>query len=369
MNCPRCEFENSPIALFCSTCGLKLSELPSHQALSFALEGKPASGKKKKGIEGPGFIFFGRYEIKEELATGGMGKLFLARDIKMNCPVVIKEMIQTGISDKKMEYLQKRFMEEARILFRLKHHSLPRVVDYFNVDNLYYIIMEYVEGEDLSKKMEKAAGSLIDINEILYLLNKILDILIYLHSQSPPVIHRDIKPQNIMITSQGEVLLVDFGLARSLEEGQKGTARVGTHGFASPEHHTGEFSVSSDLYSLGAAFHYIITGESPRERLPFIFPPLSNYRNDIPDGLQAIFDRLLETSRDRRYKTAITVKEDLETLLSRGIKKIHRRVGLKPLPKPAAKKSESTQKNNDKNSNLDNTQLEIDEDEMNTILE
>lgn len=316
MYCSRCGWKNKDSASYCSNCGSQLSKRTTSQGESLEpLENLFQESWAGSVIKGPGSILDGRYEIINEIAAGGMGRLFLAHDGKMDYPVVIKEMLQIDMSGDKLTYLQKRFMSEAQILFRLKHRSLPRVVDYFNKENFFYMIMEYVEGKDLSKILAAKPEGKLDFDQALFIMDRALRALEYLHKQNPPVIHRDVKPSNIMIDTKGEVALVDFGLARTFREGECGTARVGTSGFASPEHHTGRFKISSDLYSLGATIHYALSGENPRKRMPFVFPRLDQYRDDIPESFQELLDKLLDTDLEKRYKKARYAIGDLNKIM------------------------------------------------------
>ena len=312
MYCPECGAKNRDAAYYCMSCG---KEIPVESAGLLTVESKalPRTKMKKSGLE-TGTLLEDRYRIVTQLGSGGMGKLYLADDTRMNFPVVIKQMSHSYQTDEKLGYLEKRFLSEAQLLFRLKHRSLPRVVDYFNKERSSYIIMEYVAGENLSQFTAGKENARLGVDECFLLMQKTLDILIYLHNQTPPVIHRDIKPGNLMLDSDGEVMLVDFGLARPLPKGKQATARVGTYGFASPEHQTGKVSTSSDLYSFGATFHTLLSGENPKERLPFTFPPLSQYRDDIPSDLQLIFDRLLEFKAANRYQKAEDVQKDLQNI-------------------------------------------------------
>lgn len=305
MYCPECGANNRDAASFCMKCGKEI-----HMESS----GSPAKSAEAAGnisAPEPGSLLEGRYRIVTRLGSGGMGRLYLADDTRMNFPVVIKQMNHSYQTEEKLGYLEKRFLSEAQLLFRLKHRSLPRVVDYFNKEHSSYIIMEYVAGENLSQFVANKENGRLGVDECFLLMRKTLDILIYLHNQTPPIIHRDIKPGNLMLDSDGEVMLVDFGLARHLPKGKQATARVGTYGFASPEHQTGKVSTASDLYSFGATFHALLSGENPKARLPFTFPPLSQYRDDIPPELQLIFDRLLEFKMANRYQKAEDVQKDL----------------------------------------------------------
>lgn len=311
MVCPKCGNQNRYNAGFCASCGMEMnagdkSEIPLvDQSL---LPPTVMLLKDKKTLAKGRFLLIGK------ISEGGMGKIYLAQDKKMKCMVVIKKMIPIAENEDDLNYLSKRFKEEARLLFRLKHTSIPRVVDYFIENNSFYMIMEFIEGQNLLQYVSHKQDGRLSVDEAVDLMEKVCDILKYLHKQKPPIIHRDIKPGNIMINKEGEIILVDFGLARSLDREKNSTAMVGTFGFSSPEHYTGKFLLSSDLYCLGATFHYLLSGESPRKRLPFDFPPLARYRDDIPYDLQNLFDKLLNTDPKKRYEKVEDALKDILTI-------------------------------------------------------
>jgi serine/threonine protein kinase len=306
MLCSNCGAKNKENSLFCYSCGCDIAPTEFSGGQGAA---EPPKARLRKG--GP-TLNRGRYEIIKEIASGGMGKIYLADDYKTNTLVVVKQMLPVAETDEELDYLEKRFHEEGMLLYNLRHRALPQVLDLFTKGQNFYIIMEYIEGENLSQFIKRKPNNRITIEECIYFLDKVLDILQFLHSQTPSVIHRDIKPGNIMINNLGEVVLVDFGLARSFDSESVGTARVGTYGFASPEHFTGKFKLSSDLYCTGVTFHYLLSGEDPRMRIPFEFPPLSKYRNDVPEGLQQVFNKLLTNNPDDRFQRAEDVKKALE---------------------------------------------------------
>ena len=337
MICPYCETENSETATFCVACGHKLTknsgvfevglhkDSPSLEELSEIQQISPLSIAVQPPVQKtvdlhsvlppvPAFLRDGRYEIKKQLGEGGMGRLFLATDNAVDYPVVVKEMLPIFINRKQKDYMEKRFKQEAKLLFRLKHSFLPRVTDCFSEKGSLYLVMEYIEGIDLEQQAKKFPNNRLPLDKFLKWMVSSLDILMYLHNQSPPVLHRDIKPSNIMVNGDDEIFLVDFGVART--EGTSTFTHVGTPGFASLDHYTGRFSPSSDLYSLGATFHYMLSGDDPRERKAFYFPPLGNYRDDIPEKLQEIFDNLLAMNVDDRYQTAEEIVDDLNELLN-----------------------------------------------------
>ena len=306
MNCPKCGLENRKDARFCGSCGFDLS----------AIDGKGKDSLKDlpptvKLLKKRSTLAGGRYLLIAKISEGGMGRIYLAQDRKMQCIVVIKKMIPAAETDDEINYLAKRFKEEARLLFRLKHNSLPRVIDYFIENERFYMIMEYIDGQNFSQYIAKKPGHMLSVEEAVDLLEKVCKIIKFLHKQKPPVIHRDIKPGNIMINKEGDIVLVDFGLARLLDKDKSSTAMVGTFGFSSPEHYTGNFRLSSDLYSLGATFHYLLSGENPRKRIPFDFPKLTGYRDDISPELQNIFDRLLNSDIKERYQDVEELLDDI----------------------------------------------------------
>ncbi len=324
MNCPKCGAKNRNTAAFCLSCGYNLTASQSYIPPKSSVEPAataPITSDEQSGATTHISLQNGRYELKNKIGSGGMGCVFLATDTRMKCQVVVKEMFNMSVDPEENAYMEKRFQEEARTLFKLKHPYLPKVTDFFTENNNMYMIMEYVEGENFETVIEKRKNNQISIVEFNAWMGESIDILSYLHNLEPPVIHRDIKPANLMLTSKGKVFLVDFGVARSIGEGTKTHTRVGTFGFASPEHYSGRFTLASDIYSLGATFHYLLSGDDPQGRDPFDYPPLSKFRPDIPYSLQNIFDKMLARNKNDRYENLQEVKKDFEEYLS-GTKKI-----------------------------------------------
>ena len=258
----------------------------------------------------------GRYSIVRQLGAGGMARVFLAKDALMNYPVVLKEMPPLFITREQEDYMKKRFRKEAQLLYRLRHKNLPRVTEYFIEGGSMFLVMDYIDGENLEKLRSKLPGKRISVEQCVKWMTEILHILTYLHNQEPPIIHRDVKPSNIMLTKEGEIFLVDFGTARA--SGSLTFTRVGTPGYASMEHFTGKFCPSSDLYSLGATFHSLLSGDEPGHREDFDFPPLSLYRDDIPNVLQQILEKMLQLKKEDRYQSAEEILNDLDNIDGKG---------------------------------------------------
>lgn len=148
-------------------------------------------------------------------------------------------------------------------------------------------------------------------------MEKLLDILEYLHNSNPPILHRDIKPANIMLDSKNNLYLVDFGVSKTIEAETSTHTRVGTIGYASPEHFTGKFLLSSDIYSLGATFHYLLSGESPFERPPFDFLPFKYYRDDIPLSLEMIIEKMLQKEPEFRFERVEQLRRSFNLFVGR----------------------------------------------------
>ncbi len=222
-----------------------------------------------------------RYRIERQIGQGGMGAVYLATDSRFNSTVAIKE---TLIAD---ENFKKALGREARLLNSLKHVALPKVSDHFIEDKGQYIVMEYITGEDLYELMERS-GSAFPIEDIHVWAEQLLDALEYLHNQENPIIHRDIKPQNLKLTPQGQIILLDFGLAKgNPTDANHKTAANSIFGYsrhyASLEQIQGTGTdPRSDLYSLAATLYHLATGKPPADALTRVM----NVMNEEPDPLQ-----------------------------------------------------------------------------------
>lgn len=316
MICPICGTKNKEDAVRCSKCNLIL--VPNKVREKMEAAAKTENVKKASSYAVPHSLSDGRYLIVKKLGAGGMSRVLLARDKKMDCYVVIKELLPFFEFDdlNEADYLENRFMCEAKLLYRLDDKGLPKVMDYFAEQERLYFVMQFIDGQTLADYVAKKENNQISLEECFKWMKDIIDILIYLHNQNPPILHRDVKPHNIMLDKTGKIFLVDFGIAREVKGTSSTGTSVGTYGYASPEHFTGKYEISSDLYCLGATFHMLLSGEDPRERPPFKFYPLSNYRNDIPPRLEEIFDRMVEMDTKKRYQTTKALKADLISFIT-----------------------------------------------------
>lgn len=249
-----------------------------------------------------GYLLNKRYRIKRVLGQGGFGAVYLATDERLDLRCAVKESLSLSPTT------ERQFKREAKLLATLRHPNLPRVTHHFVVDDHQYLIMDYVEGEDLHARLARE-GPLpeVDINR---LAEKICEALVYLHNLDPPIYHRDIKPANIRITSSGDAILVDFGIAKKAVEGQKTTtsAMGVTPGFAPPEQYgLGYTDDLTDVYALGATLYNLASGHPPPESVERLFggetlTPLVQSRPDLSAHTIAAISKALEIRREERFQ-------------------------------------------------------------------
>ncbi len=211
----------------------------------------------------PDTLLHKRYRIVEILGQGGMGSVYRAVDENLGVPVAVKENSFTT------EEYERQFRLEAVILASLRHNNMPRVSDHFSLDDQgQYLVMDFIDGEDLRQRMERTG--LISEEEAIHIGAAMCDALFYLHTRKPSIIHRDIKPGNVKITSDGQIYLVDFGLAKVVQGSQVTTtgARAMTPGYSPPEQYgTGRTDARSDIYSLGSTLYAALSGVIPEDGL------------------------------------------------------------------------------------------------------
>ena len=242
-------------------------------------------------LEG-GTLLQKRYLIERLIGGGGMGMVYLARDQRLaNRPCAIKEMVDHFIDPQQRIEANEYFAREADTLAQLKHNAIPAISDRFDDQNRHYLVMEYVEGRDLEQELAARGGPLPE-GLVIDIARQLCDVLAYLHGLTPPIVYRDMKPSNVMLTLRGRVVLVDFGIARLFKAQRKGTM-IGTLGFAPPEQYQGVADPRGDIYSLGATLHYVTTGRDPEKFPPFSFPPVRDLRPEISSNLAGAIDRAL----------------------------------------------------------------------------
>ncbi|GAB4198430.1 MAG: hypothetical protein OHK0022_17770 [Roseiflexaceae bacterium] len=261
-----------------------------------------------------GYIFQGRYAIEQVLGSGGFGTVYLATDNRLNIKVAVKSNLLGDSS------AQARFFQEAQLLAKLKHPNLPKVTDYFiEAQGPYtghYFVMEYIQGENLHDKLQREG--FLNEQVTLSIITPILHALQYLHQQN--IIHRDIKPKNVLMTSEGHVFLVDFGITKDLSNTTKTLlgANACSSGYSPLEQYTLQGTdARSDLYSVGATMYSLITGETPPDAVDRLthdnLIPISYFQAISPD-IEKIINKLLAVQPKDRYQNATEVQNALKSL-------------------------------------------------------
>lgn len=244
-------------------------------------------------------IIDGRYRILRRLGQGSSGTTYAAEVLATGQTIALKALSLRGLQDwKKIEL----FEREARILKTLNHPAIPQYIDFFQVDTVdnrwFYLAQDLAAGTSLADWVE--AGGRVDEAEARRIAAEVLEVLVYLHGLSPPVIHRDIKPQNIIRRDDGHIYLVDFGAVQTVYRNSlsQGSTVVGTYGYMAPEQFRGQAVPATDLYSLGATLLFLLTHQSPadlpQERLRINFRPYVSVSPAFADWLDQLIDPLVE---------------------------------------------------------------------------
>jgi len=270
-----------------------------------------------------------RYLIVQLIGKGGMGEVYLAVDQRLGSAVALKRTLFAGD-----ENLGSAFEREARVLARLRHPVLPKVSDHFGEGDEQFLVMEHISGEDLAKRIE-ANSKPFPLSWVMFWADQLLDALSYLHSHEPPIIHRDIKPQNLKLTDENHIVLLDFGLSKT-STGQtnlaSGTGSTGSVVGYTPHYAPMEqirgigTSPRSDIYSLSATLYQLMTNSVPADALtradtllngmpdPIKAPTLLN--PEVPPAVSEVVLNGMEVSQDRRFGTARDMQKALRKAFS-----------------------------------------------------
>lgn len=260
-------------------------------------------------------ILQNRYTLLRVLGQGGMGKVYLAQDNRLGGrEVAIKELSITHIPPSEREAQLQAFRQEAMILGKLRHPGIASVSDFFFETGNAYLVMEYVPGQTLRHLLQQQPNHQLSTEQTVDFTNQLCQVLGYLHRQQPPLIFRDLKPENVMVQPDGQLKLIDFGIARLFKSAQqRDTVAMGTPGYASPEHYgQGQTDPRSDIYSLGIVLHEMLTGQAPSRRTPFTPLEWGNIAatSRLPT-LKAVVLKATQVDPALRYESVMALHADL----------------------------------------------------------
>lgn len=254
-----------------------------------------------------GTVIADKYEILKLIGKGGMSEVYLAMDQNLNKQWAVKE-IKKRAWDKNNQIVIQSAIAEANMMKKLDHPCLPRIVDIIDREDVIFIIMDYVEGETLKKVVEREGAQ--DQEKVLNWALSLCDVLMYLHSQNPPIIYRDMKPANIMLQPNGNIKLIDFGIAREYKESNiEDTVSLGTKGYAAPEQFGGHGQTDerTDIYCLGVTLYHLVTGKNPAEP-PYEMIPIRQWNGRLSAGLEKILEKCTQSDPDARYQSDAELK-------------------------------------------------------------
>lgn len=313
LNCPFCGEVNRAGATFCAHCG-KLLEASVQYATT------QVGRMMSPGLLPVYFLLKQRYRILEQIGAGGFAAVYKAEDTQFgNRIVAVKEMSQSGMSQKEVKEAADSFERETLMLAGLQHQNLPRIYDHFYDNGHWYLVMDFIEGETLEDRLKKTVGGYLRLEETLQIGIQLCTVLYYLHTRKPPIIFRDLKPSNVMLTPDGHIYLIDFGIARLFKpEKAKDTVALGSLGYAAPEQYgKAQTTIQSDIYSLGALLHQLLSGNDPTANTPtlFDFPALRLPGQPNPVRLETLINRMVDKVASQRPDSMLEVKKELQQIV------------------------------------------------------
>lgn len=312
VKCQHCGTQNRADAAYCNSCGYALKGASVVHPAANAARGRTATPLHPTGRLPFQSRLAGVYIISRAIGQGGMAAVYQATDTRNNSQVAIKEMSQDSLAPSELQEALDSFVQEAEMLMGLRHKGLPRVSGHFSAGSRHYLVMEYIEGQTLEQRQTAAGGKGLPENEVLAWADQICDVLTYLHSRRPPIIFRDLKPANIMVTSKGRIKLIDFGIARVFVPGRtRDTQVLGTPGFAPPEQYgKAQTDPRADVYALGSTLYQLLTGYDPAST-PFALPPLNTRNPNVSPHVQVAIERATKLDREGRYRTTADLQRAL----------------------------------------------------------
>lgn len=275
---------------------------------------RKTKGTQRIGLQ-PGDMLQDRYRIVGTLGAGGFSSVYQARDMRfpnVTKLCAVKEMVISAPDPKIRELTIQSFEREASMLAMLDHPSIPDVSDYFTEKDRSYLVLDLIRGKDLDRWLEER-NEPVEQDMVLEWAIQLCDALAHLHNQKPkPIVFRDMKPSNVMLDQHNRIRLIDFGIAKIFEGGNKGTM-IGTEGYSPPEQYRGVATPAGDIYALGATLHHLLTNQDPRLEPPFTFAerPIRNKNKTVSPEFEAVIMRCLSYDPKERYENATALKETL----------------------------------------------------------
>lgn len=271
------------------------------------------------------------YTLIQEIARGGMGAVYLAEDPAQHRIVAVKEAcLDPAACEGKLIEIRKRLLHEMEVLRPLDHPNIPKIFDQFSSENNAFMVMEYIEGRTLLKIQQETLrnGRMLEESRVLGWAIQVLDTLTYLHELEKPIIHRDIKPENLILTLDGRIMVIDFGLMKQIERELEMSGplikAIGTVEFAPPEQYADSgvsTDVRSDIYSLGATLFYLLAGELPPRAVDRMLPASINIHTALPSLqkanatvskiMQNVIEKAMQIDPEERFQSARQMRESL----------------------------------------------------------
>lgn len=248
-----------------------------------------------------GSVIDGKYKILNVVGKGGMSVVYLAMNERANKQWAIKEVRKDGMQS--FEIVKQNLVAETDLLKKLNHPHLPSIIDVIDCDDTFLIVMDYIEGNPLSKALETSGAQNQD--DVIEWAKQLCDVLGYLHSRKPPIIYRDMKPSNVMLKPDGNVMLIDFGTAREFKSTSVAdTTCLGTQGYAAPEQFGGhgQTDARTDIYCLGATMYHLVTGHNPATP-PYEMYPIRQWNPMLSSGLEEIILKCTQRNPEDRYQS------------------------------------------------------------------
>ena len=257
-----------------------------------------------------GSLVDGKYKILNKVGQGGMSVVYLAMNERANKQWAVKEVRKDGVLD--FESVKQGLVAETDILKKLSHKHLPSIIDVIDTEDSFIIIMDYVEGNSLDKALKHFGAQAQE--DVIEWAKQLCDVLGYLHTRTPAIIYRDMKPANVMLKPDGSVSLIDFGTAREHKASKvEDTTCLGTRGYAAPEQYggMGQTDARTDIYCLGATIQHLVTGLNPSEP-PYEMHPITQVDPSLSTGLEKIILKCTQLNPENRYQSCAELMYDLE---------------------------------------------------------